>query len=227
MSRDAEKAFRDKMLLESRFINDLGRILRSPIDSQRRELERFLLGHYNRTYDRFSRNYQNRVDVEMPRFQRLTMRDYVQREFQERAYRQSGLISENTRKIWDRLPDLPLAEKRNMFQFRMGVRSVAIAATETEWSAEHTKLREVQFLQGGPESNSGVKRWDVIGDARMREHHAFAAGQVVGISEAFAVDGESLLYPGDSSLGATASNLVNCRCSAFYSVSREDLTRAS
>ena len=229
MSRNAERDLREKLRLESQFTSNLGRILRNPVEFQRRNLEQFLVGHYNRTYDSFSRNYQDRKEIRMPKFQRLTMKDYVQHEFENRANRQASLISENSKKIWNKIQqmDLPNQEKLNMFQFRMGVRSVTISATETEWASEHTKLREVQFLQGGISNSSGTKRWDVIGDNRMRDHHAFAKGQTVNLDEPFTVDNEYLLYPGDPSLGASAGNIVNCRCSVFYSVDSTELTRIS
>ena len=110
----------------------------------------------------------------------------------------------------------------------MGVRSVRIASTETEWAAERTKLREAQFLQGGPgNAKHGKKRWDTIGDNRMRLHHEEASGQLVDLGSAFKVGGEELMYPGDTEFGASASNIINCRCSAFYIISKKNLTRIS
>lgn len=62
------------------------------------------------------------------------------------------------------------------------------------------------------------KVWLSTADNRTREIHASADGQVVGIDDAFIVAGERLLFPGDSSLGATAANLVACRCAIIYQV---------
>tara|TARA_R110000751_G_scaffold48207_3_gene107572 strand:- start:1439 stop:2131 length:693 start_codon:yes stop_codon:yes gene_type:complete len=230
MSRSAEKDLRNKLRLENQFVNRLGQILKSPISIQTRLLERFLLGHYTRTYDGFKNSFQNRRGVEMTKFQRLRMRDYTQGEFDKRASRQAKLITDNTRKIWGSIQqlDLPVHEQRNMFQFRMGIRATRIVSTETEWSAERTKLREVQFLQNGPnEKNSGKKRWDIIGDDRMREHHLYAAKQLVDIESPFDVASELLMFPGDTDLGASAGNIINCRCSAFYSVPKKYLTKTT
>lgn len=228
MSRSAEKDLRNKLRLENQFVNRLGRILMDPISIQTRLLERFLLGHYTRTYDGFKNTFQNRRDVEMTKFQRLRMRDYTQGEFDQRAVRQAKLITDNTRKILAEIQklDIPMQEQRNMFQFRMGIRATRIVTTETEWSAERTKLREVQFLQNGPnEENSGKKRWDIIGDDRMREHHLDSANQLVGVDSPFVVADELLMFPGDTDLGASAGNIINCRCSAFYSVPKKFLTK--
>jgi uncharacterized protein with gpF-like domain len=54
--------------------------------------------------------------------------------------------------------------------------------------------------------------WDATLDEVTRPHHWEADGQTVPINEPFTVAGEKLMFPGDDSLGATAKNLVNCRC---------------
>lgn len=58
-------------------------------------------------------------------------------------------------------------------------------------------------------------------DGRTRAHHLAADGQVRNLDEPFEVAGENLMYPGDSSLGASASNTIQCRCVVIYSVSGE------
>ena len=63
------------------------------------------------------------------------------------------------------------------------------------------------------------KRWLTSRDSRVRRpegnspyDHVSADGQTVPITEPFIVSGEPLMYPGDRSRGATAGNLINCRC---------------
>jgi uncharacterized protein with gpF-like domain len=51
-------------------------------------------------------------------------------------------------------------------------------------------------------------------DARTRDAHAFADGQVAAVDAPFVVDGEQMTHPGAS--GASAANVVNCRCAIAF-----------
>ena len=42
--------------------------------------------------------------------------------------------------------------------------------------------------------------------------HKNANGQQVLLEEPFTVGGEKLMHPGDSSMGASAKNIIHCRC---------------
>jgi uncharacterized protein with gpF-like domain len=55
------------------------------------------------------------------------------------------------------------------------------------------------------------KEWLSVQDDRVRDAHAEADSQVVGIDEPFIVDGEELDYPGDPN--GSAENVINERCS--------------
>ncbi len=88
------------------------------------------------------------------------------------------------------------------------------ALTVTQQAAEQSKALEAGELTG-PAVVPG-KRWDTQGDNVVRPHHLEVDSDVVPISEPFLVNEELLQYPGDTSLGATASNVAGCRCSAFY-----------
>lgn len=59
--------------------------------------------------------------------------------------------------------------------------------------------------------------WNTAHDERVRHSHAAMDGQEVkGLNTPFtAPDGSQLLYPGDTSLGASASQIINCRCMQF------------
>jgi len=103
-------------------------------------------------------------------------------------------------------------------------RRTSIATTETQLAAEATKATEAEVLSGlqptvaggGPRQAQPSKRWDSVSDNRVREAHLTADGQVVSMDQAFRVGGEQLMYPGDTSLGASVGNIINCRCSATY-----------
>lgn len=67
-----------------------------------------------------------------------------------------------------------------------------------------------------------TKRWISRRDGRERKSHGEANGQVVLQNELFTVGGQKLKFPGDGSSGATASNLVNCRCTRGYEPKRDE-----
>lgn len=61
------------------------------------------------------------------------------------------------------------------------------------------------------------KKWRAADQSRTREGHRKADGQIVAIDEPFLVATgagqlEAMLFPGDTSLGASASNVIMCRC---------------
>ena len=60
------------------------------------------------------------------------------------------------------------------------------------------------------------KEWSAIGDSKTRESHLAADEQRRGIEEPFQLEEGRLMYPGDASLGAKLSTIINCRCSAIF-----------
>lgn len=62
------------------------------------------------------------------------------------------------------------------------------------------------------------KGWLAARDARTRDAHAGADGQQVTLNDTFTVAGEALSFPGDSSHGASAGNIIHCRCTQTYEV---------
>src|SRR5260221_2126487 len=60
------------------------------------------------------------------------------------------------------------------------------------------------------------KVWLSTNDGHTRPDHREADGQTVGMDEPFEVGGEQLMYPGDISLGASAKEIVYCRCTQYY-----------
>lgn len=101
---------------------------------------------------------------------------------------------------------------------RLRSMSAAAAISETNAPAELSKASEALALAGGNlERDPLSKTWVSQGDSDVRPHHLRADGQRVLASEPFRVMGELLMYPLDTSLGATAANVSNCRCSAQYS----------
>ena len=95
-------------------------------------------------------------------------------------------------------------------------RAILIARTETHTAAVHsfhTAVRSTGFRTR--------RTWTSSFDKRTRPEHRKANNQKRIDDEPFKVWGELLMYPGDSSLGASAKNVGNCRCVEQYNVVRE------
>jgi hypothetical protein len=113
------------------------------------------------------------------------------------------------------------------FQRKLRGRTEAIAALETQAAAEAGKQIEVESLVRPGAHVTGrvveklkkvIKEWVTQGDSRVRNHHLKVDSTQVPANELFTVNGEKLMHPGDTSHGATASNIVNCRCSSVTDV---------
>lgn len=61
------------------------------------------------------------------------------------------------------------------------------------------------------------KKWIDIGDKKERKTHLEVGGTTLPIDEPFSVGDSLLQFPKDVSLGASADEVVNCRCSIQYS----------
>lgn len=89
-------------------------------------------------------------------------------------------------------------------------RARSIARTEiltsqtTGQFASDMKFADVGLLLG--------KYWQDSNDDRVRHSHKEAHNQVKEFYEPFYVGGEYLMYPRDSEMGASAKNVIQCRC---------------
>jgi len=92
-----------------------------------------------------------------------------------------------------------------------------IAMTETQAVAENTKFQEAAIVSTAVGLLT-VKTWNTILDNFTRPSHVQADQQKRRLGEPFLVQGQLLNRPGDTSLGATVDNVVNCRCSASFSI---------
>ncbi|RBO89680.1 phage minor head protein [Pseudochrobactrum asaccharolyticum] len=71
--------------------------------------------------------------------------------------------------------------------------------------------------QAGVDPDQAEKVWIATTDSRTRDQHAHMNGvSVVGMDTPFTMpDGTQMQYPMDNSLGAGASQTINCRCTYF------------
>ena len=104
---------------------------------------------------------------------------------------------------------------------RLRGRTQAVVVLETQALAELTRFSEAMAIFGDTPAGvvaRRVKEWITVGDDRVRPAHAAVDSDQVDADQPFRVMGEELMYPGDTSLGASAANVVNCRCSVSYDV---------
>lgn len=116
------------------------------------------------------------------------------------------------------------------FRRRMNGRSTGLVRINTNNPAEAAKMTQISILRGeepqisGGGPSDGTKTWNNMGDSRVRfpgkdsKFNHQNASQTVKMGEPFTVSGEKLRFPGDTSMGASLGNVVNCRCSATYDI---------
>jgi len=60
------------------------------------------------------------------------------------------------------------------------------------------------------------KEWIRTYDDRIRDTHKDVTEKSIPMDKPFSVGGSLMMYPGDSSLGADAGEIINCRCTVGY-----------
>lgn len=118
---------------------------------------------------------------------------------------------------------------------RIPARSELIAETNVGLAESWSRQEEAKLIDEANLSNENeeelvtVKTWRSILDSRTRTgifNHVTPDGQVRAVNDAFAVSGERLMTPRDTSLGASIGNVARCRCEAMYDVvTREESLR--
>lgn len=124
-------------------------------------------------------------------------------------------------------------------QYTLGVTKQIIDATFERFSSEDKSITDDYYLSNDRamfisecEANSILnyrqyskavksgktkKKWIDVGDKRERKTHLEVGGTTLPIGEPFSVGDSLLQFPKDTSLGASADEIVNCRCSIQYS----------
>lgn len=94
-------------------------------------------------------------------------------------------------------------------------RAEVIARTESIAALHAGQVEGMQqVIDGGKvRADQVTKIWDATGDKRTRHTHLAMDGQSVGFGQPFvSPSGAMMMYPHDTSLGAPASEIVQCRC---------------
>jgi hypothetical protein len=110
------------------------------------------------------------------------------------------------------------------------LRGETIARTETGaivLAGNQESFRQTSD-KAGLGDNAIVRTWRTAGDEKVRHTHEEMDGvKVYGMSKPYRLpDGDLMMHPMDGSLGAKASNIINCRCdeeiTVDYSVGLDD-----
>lgn len=124
-------------------------------------------------------------------------------------------------------------------QYALDVTKQIIDATFERFSAEDESITDDYYLSNDRamfisecEANSILnyrqyskavkagktkKKWIDVGDKRERKTHLEVGETILPIDEPFSVGDSLLQFPKDTSLGASADEIANCRCSIQYS----------
>lgn len=89
------------------------------------------------------------------------------------------------------------------------LRSSAVGPLQQAERLANARARAEEF-------DRDTKTWRTIGDSKVRDTHQVVDGQTKGIDEPFELPQGIVLHPGDGSLGAPYSEIINCRCTSVY-----------
>lgn len=102
----------------------------------------------------------------------------------------------------------------------LALRGEVIARNETLAGLNAGKEEGIrQLVESGKIQRSQVKKiWRATGDDRTRDSHLALNGVEVGLDEPFIspLTGAQMMYPHDTSRGAPASEIIQCRC--YYEI---------
>jgi SPP1 gp7 family putative phage head morphogenesis protein len=90
------------------------------------------------------------------------------------------------------------------------------AATIARTEVHNASMAAVEAALKYKNIRIGSKTWVAIQDSRTRPSHSAVGGTTVPFDQPFNVGGAQMMRPGDTSLGAGAEEIVNCRCSVLY-----------
>lgn len=143
----------------------------------------------------------------------VQMRNYLDRKARDRRF--DSIVK---RAIRDEKPVSAADARQITARYRQKLlrqRGQMIARTELLGSVHAAQDEGLeQLIEDGKVSRQNVKsEWDSSEDGATRDSHRAMDGQVRAQGEPFVTGaGYQLLYPGDRSLGAPASEIIQCRC---------------
>lgn len=132
----------------------------------------------------------------------------------ERAIRgDEPLGAERINRMVDRYRERFLKLRAETIARTEGLRAMGLARQEA-------LIQMVELT--GIDPNDVTRTWHATKDHRVRDTHGGPGGldgQVVGINESFVSSSDArLMFPGDTSLGAPAEEVINCRCVVTHKI---------
>lgn len=200
--------------------------LEQVVDERRNELRRILEGVSTSVANRFAERTYDKLGGKRSRAASDPWSTYITAWVAKNAAKNVTEITETTRgQIRETLAEgvaarehiRELASRIDALYLKQIIpnRSQTIARTEV-MAASNLGSQAGARATGLPLKKS----WLSTPDARTRQTHSMANGQEVGMNEPYYVGGSALMFPGDSSMGADASEIVNCRCAETYRVAK-------
>lgn len=102
-------------------------------------------------------------------------------------------------------------ENGNNQYYTSGRRAKNISANETNVIANYRL--QIEAIRNGMR----YKTWKTMKDKRVRHSHILVDERKIGIFDEFEVGTSRMMYPNDTSLGASPNEIINCRCVVKYS----------
>ncbi|MBB4798011.1 hypothetical protein HNP32_001735 [Brevundimonas bullata] len=168
------------------------------------------------------RAYVQAARIELASADRKLLKHYLTRTRRDRRYDRTVLKAIREGKAIDR--DTASLMVTRYSARLVQLRGEVIARTEglpAIRAAKHEAYQ--QLVDDGRVAETDIERgWHTTQDGRQRDTHDAMGGQTVrGLSQPFqSPSGALLMFPGDTSLGAVAEEIVACRCDESISVRR-------
>lgn len=128
----------------------------------------------------------------------------------EQGYEPYGYIEQYAHARCKQIVDTTILHKADSF-YLSSAHSIAIAEDECNAIANYD-MEQKAIAQGYQ-----YKTWITMRDNRVRHTHMMCDGETRYIFDSFTVGKYQMMFPCDSSLGATQKEIANCRCVLHYS----------
>lgn len=102
----------------------------------------------------------------------------------------------------------------------------AVRAARTAVTGAQNAGRQDSYIRAEEMGIELEREWVATLDNRTRHYHAKADGQTAAVDKPFIVGGEEIMFPGDTSSGASGWNIYNCRCRTIGKVKGVDMSDA-